>query len=562
MGETSPAKGASKSAAIATGLVTFAVDGRPRTHRNKTGKSRSGCVTCKKRRIRCDEAKPTCLNCTKSKRTCEGYIQKPAAGASKLAGESRSLLIKPNYEANIFTNQLEKDHFDYWMTFTKEFSLFPSDLMTQLLPQIARDEPAIRHAAFAIGAATMNTHTRLQRTTGTGPFKEEALKHYGKAISIVRNSEPSRKSIPRALLSCLLFVTFEALQGNRKTALAHINHGCNMLDQITRLGVSGNCPPKLIQEVHSSFRRFTLLSWSLNGLHPQETESYVPWCCRGWRTRYAIDELPPSFSDLGEAEKWWEIVQHHVIYQSKIKSGWAFEGLQHNNPEPMTKISTEDAQKYLGVMERWRERFRPLTKGALREKTSNQKAYLQMVSLRIHYLSLELLLKTLYYSDLEVLASSTPTFKAIVSLCRIVLKGQDDSPQSAKEVFTMDSGPTLPLVVAGVFCVDAETREEAHQLFRDYPRRDAIYDSRVFEATLRSTQVLRAETSEDHEEVCREILRNKQIIFGDDVIRRRTYQPDDGSGTWRVTLEQTTPLEPSKQGVRFVRSRNGDSDFL
>ncbi|BCR87643.1 Zn(II)2Cys6 transcription factor [Aspergillus chevalieri] len=35
--------------------------------------SRSGCLTCKKRRKRCDEAKPSCHNCTRLGKTCEGY---------------------------------------------------------------------------------------------------------------------------------------------------------------------------------------------------------------------------------------------------------------------------------------------------------------------------------------------------------------------------------------------------------------------------------------------------------------------------------------------------------
>lgn len=33
-----------------------------------------GCVTCKKRNIRCDERKPACKRCINSGRTCEGYV--------------------------------------------------------------------------------------------------------------------------------------------------------------------------------------------------------------------------------------------------------------------------------------------------------------------------------------------------------------------------------------------------------------------------------------------------------------------------------------------------------
>ncbi|KAK5651568.1 hypothetical protein OQA88_11933 [Cercophora sp. LCS_1] len=39
-------------------------------------RTKTGCLTCRKRRIKCDEGKPTCNNCIKSKRQCEGYNQR------------------------------------------------------------------------------------------------------------------------------------------------------------------------------------------------------------------------------------------------------------------------------------------------------------------------------------------------------------------------------------------------------------------------------------------------------------------------------------------------------
>ncbi|RAH82606.1 hypothetical protein BO86DRAFT_72304 [Aspergillus japonicus CBS 114.51] len=36
-------------------------------------RTKTGCLTCRKRRIKCGEEKPTCNNCVKSKRECKGY---------------------------------------------------------------------------------------------------------------------------------------------------------------------------------------------------------------------------------------------------------------------------------------------------------------------------------------------------------------------------------------------------------------------------------------------------------------------------------------------------------
>ena len=39
-------------------------------------KVRTGCITCKRRRKKCDEGKPTCRTCLKSGTECEGYKTK------------------------------------------------------------------------------------------------------------------------------------------------------------------------------------------------------------------------------------------------------------------------------------------------------------------------------------------------------------------------------------------------------------------------------------------------------------------------------------------------------
>ncbi|KAF2824471.1 hypothetical protein CC86DRAFT_384095 [Ophiobolus disseminans] len=47
------------------------------TSTNKMRKrTKTGCLTCRKRRIKCGEERPTCGNCIKSKRQCEGYNQR------------------------------------------------------------------------------------------------------------------------------------------------------------------------------------------------------------------------------------------------------------------------------------------------------------------------------------------------------------------------------------------------------------------------------------------------------------------------------------------------------
>ncbi|MCJ1311233.1 hypothetical protein MMC25_004904 [Agyrium rufum] len=45
----------------------------PHADKPKQTKSRTGCITCKAKRLKCDETKPTCLKCQKRNVVCEGY---------------------------------------------------------------------------------------------------------------------------------------------------------------------------------------------------------------------------------------------------------------------------------------------------------------------------------------------------------------------------------------------------------------------------------------------------------------------------------------------------------
>ena len=40
----------------------------------KRKRTKGGCLTCRKRRIKCGEERPNCKNCIVSKRECKGYV--------------------------------------------------------------------------------------------------------------------------------------------------------------------------------------------------------------------------------------------------------------------------------------------------------------------------------------------------------------------------------------------------------------------------------------------------------------------------------------------------------
>lgn len=391
------------------------------------------------------------------------------------------LLKEPNYTSLVFSDQLEKDHFDYWLAFTRTTVLFTSDLLTQVIPQLSWNDPVIKHAALAIGATALGGSTRKQRLLGKGRYNSDALVHYGKALNLLYSSPMSSE---RTLVACLLFITFENLRGNKAGGLSHINHGVRILDQCHPQVAD---PDPLLEKVMSSFQHLSLQAWSHGGMHPKETHARVPWCCRGRKLRYAVHEMPSDFENLEMAHRWWNTVLHHVEHHAPLHSGFKVQGSaplvtpklpwEYGSPK-----SQEHIRSFARFIDAWHLSFLRLAVKAEDEKETNIANYLKALSLRIHYLYLWGAIRCAGWTDMEEIDRITPVFRDIVALSRELLAAQAarQPPTSSREIFTVEDSPTWPLGSTCIMCTDPEVSNEAVQLFRQYPRRDGLWDTHAF----------------------------------------------------------------------------------
>ncbi|KAF5515269.1 Aspercryptin biosynthesis cluster-specific transcription regulator atnN [Colletotrichum siamense] len=484
-------------------VMSFALEHRPRLTRTSKPKSRNGCTTCRyliflplhqRRHFKCDETKPACLACLKYQGFCTGYTPaktKPLAKPPpqrlvypKLAvGQAKNkLFLEPSYASLTFSDQLEKDHFDYWLAFSQASCLFRSDFVAQIIPQLSWDDSVIKHLAIAIGAAALGGNTREQRICGKGKFHKDALVHYGKALNMLCSSPMSSE---RTLLACLMFITFESLQGNRAAGLNHINQGFRILDQCHQSLEDERSA--LLDGISSSFQKFSHQAWALNGLHPQETEKRVPWCCRGRKARYAIDEMPPVFETLEVARRWWAIVRHHIEHHAPLRTKFQVKGSSMTD-HPM--LSPEDGapgtlayiHSFTRYLDQWDAAFRPL---AIKVHNNDENYRLRALSLRIQYLYLWAGVRTGSWTDETEAEKITATFRDIVALSRQLLAAEASRPppragEGDVEVFSMDDSPTWPLACAYRVCKASDVQNEVVQLFKQYPRRDGLLDTQAF----------------------------------------------------------------------------------
>ncbi|EED13448.1 hypothetical protein TSTA_059340 [Talaromyces stipitatus ATCC 10500] len=186
---------------------------------NKRQKSALGCLTCKKRKVKCDEQKPQCQRCLSTGRTCDGYPV-PSPTRDRRPG----LLLAVPVTQHLRTAE-DYRAFQNFMSLVPSLANFAStELWNTYILQLSQADAAIQHIVLSVGHL-------VGTTSGEIALKEQQEKlicyHYSKALHALTN-DPN-PDVYIVLLSCLLFCLFEELQGNCYPAIQHIVAGRDII---------------------------------------------------------------------------------------------------------------------------------------------------------------------------------------------------------------------------------------------------------------------------------------------------------------------------------------------
>ncbi|KAI0099397.1 hypothetical protein F4814DRAFT_433106 [Daldinia grandis] len=210
----------------------------PRAIRSKV---KSGCQTCKTRKVKCDEGKPVCFRCYSTGRVCEGYGVWGGGGneyGRRPIGSNRKSLTC--FYTPMLVKAVNKEETRYleWFTYRSVLKLpgvFSFEFWDRLVFQAASSEPAVLHAILALSSAHRREGLCFDASPNVAPDKQEhfTLEHYTKAITHLQPHFTSRsnQSIRVALITCLMFVTMEYLRGNFKTGYNHLQTGLKLLNE-------------------------------------------------------------------------------------------------------------------------------------------------------------------------------------------------------------------------------------------------------------------------------------------------------------------------------------------
>ncbi|QPC63022.1 hypothetical protein HYE67_005253 [Fusarium culmorum] len=219
-----------------------------RWERQGKPKSRSGCGTCKIRRVKCDEAKPKCSRCTKGKFDCDGYLDYAtedslgsdgavsSISSPETSGASTS--TSPGTSTDTSTISLSRPHdgdstsrlhvLDHNSLYYEQFQwhanqshgiFYYSNTFTSIVLHESLHDKCTRNAILAIGAFLYAGFLLSQSSSNdstTDLHRQASLQFYNAALTTFRCRMQSSKTDSHTwiLHMTLLLTIFELLHGD------------------------------------------------------------------------------------------------------------------------------------------------------------------------------------------------------------------------------------------------------------------------------------------------------------------------------------------------------------
>ncbi|OBR05690.1 C6 zinc finger protein [Colletotrichum higginsianum IMI 349063] len=593
-----------------------------------------------KRHIKCDEAKPHCMNCLKTRGICDGYAVKPRKTRAKASsrvqverlnpdrschrgggggggggGSPRVLIREPDMNTLDFDDDMQSVYFDDWNDLVRvslggaPFSR--TKLWTTTMPQLARRNPALRHAAIGIGAISraftaQGPYIVTRNFTAIAnllqsPHYQNAIIHYCQALRLQGQADFQTASIQEAVLLSILFVAFEAMRGNRHSALQHVKFGFVLLQELLtsadseeRIWNLAPDPRQLITEVLDLYNHLDVQSRTVLSGRVKASRSPAYELIRGLKARghtietYSMQiqrytdpgegrtPMPDVFHDAEDAYAWWKTCQRRiaklgplllsVVDDLKLDEVVDEQGIDRILEAMQTQPELlAYCEKSAASLQQWRRSFEPLYNKTLSDADVDRREYLKILHLRMHYLIMFLHSFFPKYADEATIASMTPYCREVNDVVEILLREQQRDFRSAAHVFSMEFGLAWQLTVVAMTCRDPLVRENATRILEAYPRREGLWDSVAFLAVLRKNQELEAENAkgggtaaEQWRRLCR-----REFIFEDAgaTIIFRSLKKDPDTGRWEL-VEEAAEFRGEAEGLEWKTRPLSGAGFI
>lgn len=417
------------------------------------------------RRVKCGEEKPHCARCTTTGRKCDyegtiSVIDHPLSlSPNTVWRERRSFAYYFQNAASSISGGLDGD---FWST---------------IVPQVCRREPAVWDAIISISAlfespepcpelfSIRRGYSRSSNSFALNQNHQDALGWYSRSVSAIRQRiESGRLDIFVGLITCILFICIEALQGGVEEALQLYSQGVHLLLSFRAQIACGTVPATEASWFEGIivpiFIRLGSLALPLTG---------APLSILLSHTEYKLAQQFDSLRSAREAL---------VLLSAEVQL-FQFTSVEHvrehgtsNIPQDLTTQQTMLSAK----LKSWNTAFINLME-LLRSKGLSPLQTSISALLIAHHEVLYIILPTTLTTSQTITDAYIPNFQTIVDQSSIALNATA-RPDGTQPPYTFEISIVGPLWFTCLRCREPRIRRTALSLLRRAPLVQGFYKTK------------------------------------------------------------------------------------
>ncbi|KAK1145536.1 hypothetical protein N8T08_004094 [Aspergillus melleus] len=424
-------------------------------------KTTTGCLTCRVRKVKCDEEKPCCRRCISTGRKCDGYENSKPAIGSPMQGAPSTWSLLPG-------DTQEKSNFNYFysVAIADLSGCFDTGFWSGQMLRVSHSYPALWHAMTALACIHREY---LTKGSPAAPKPKDpariqfALKQCNQAIRSLRDLLsglcPTLLDQLVVLTTCILFTCMSSLQGQQVQAFVHINNGIKLLHQWNLDSLGRTKSPELNNAVDMLLVMFARLDSQVRP-YLASHQALLAW------TDAEIDRprVYQPFESLLEAELCLEMIYNGTMRLVLDK--------EYGSPEPRAEI-IEKKRTFLQQFAEWDQRVSALLADDLCPVKDLDGLFIRRkfggVFLAADATKGELAHDDLLYQFMELLNMSD----------RILKRSGTAPSRSTFPSFRLATSVVEPLYWVAIKCREPTVRREAVRLLQQFPRREGICETLV-----------------------------------------------------------------------------------
>ncbi|KAF5587540.1 C6 zinc finger domain-containing protein [Fusarium pseudoanthophilum] len=455
---------------------------------------KTGCYTCKGRKVKCDEQRPSCLRCISTGRKCSGY------GVWGGGATPRLEIYQPSNLGPLRCLNAQDRCILEWFMRAKFEGIFPFPFWESLIPQACYSEPVILNCVLALGAAHQRACIDMepidpQRIDDN--LESSTLKYYNVAISSltrfwrgVSQLDGSRAHTRVTLIACLAFIIIEYLQKHPVQGLRHLQHGLRILRNPTYSSVRQSSRDPIDDWLAEAFGRLDIQARPL--LSITTDDQACPSVCEDGGRLLVLSSLHEARQHLDRLISQAYQLQHlGSNAESSVDTSLLFHALS------VQQRLQRDLCSWLQAYRTWQAR----TASSHQAPLSPPEQIARRLLLVYHTMANIMTATALYVRDESVFDHHIPQFASIIAAADELLEtykpctSRRAAPHghcSQYFTFTSDLGLIPVLYYTVIKCRDIQLRRSALSLLATKTHQEGIWEGST--AALIAAEVVRLET--------------------------------------------------------------------